>query len=259
MSVRFERYVAIGDSTTEGLDDPDGCGGYHGWANRFAEHLAAAQGSVLYANLAVRGLRTRRIRETQLDRALAMRPDVATVVSGTNDLMTWRFDPDAVIADAEAIQRALIASGCRVLTFTLPDLSRLMPRPFRPLGRRIVRLNDSLRAAAARTGATLVDTAAFEAALDTRFWSDDRLHANALGHARIAAALADAIGLSGFADWRAPLPSPPPHRFGYAIRAELAWTRRHLLPWIARHSRGRSSGDGRACKRPELALLRAGE
>src|SRR6476646_7866361 len=89
---RFERYVAIGDSTTEGLDDPDGRGGFRGWANRLAERLAAAQGRVLYANLAVRGLTTRRIRETQLAPALAMRPDLATVVSGTNDLLALRFD-----------------------------------------------------------------------------------------------------------------------------------------------------------------------
>ena len=33
----FSRYVAIGDSTTEGLDDPDGAGGYRGWADRLAE------------------------------------------------------------------------------------------------------------------------------------------------------------------------------------------------------------------------------
>ena len=37
---RFERYVAIGDSTAEGLDDPDGRGGYRGWANRL-ERFAA--------------------------------------------------------------------------------------------------------------------------------------------------------------------------------------------------------------------------
>ncbi len=52
----YERYVAIGDSSTEGLDHPDGQGGYRGWANRLAEQVAAAQGgSLLYANLAIRG------------------------------------------------------------------------------------------------------------------------------------------------------------------------------------------------------------
>ena len=36
-SLPFRRYVAIGDSSTEGLDDPDGRGGYRGWANRLVD------------------------------------------------------------------------------------------------------------------------------------------------------------------------------------------------------------------------------
>jgi hypothetical protein len=43
----FRRYVAIGDSTTEGLDDPDGAGGYRGWADRLAEMIANAQAEPL--------------------------------------------------------------------------------------------------------------------------------------------------------------------------------------------------------------------
>jgi hypothetical protein len=39
------------------------------------------------------------------------------------------------------------------------------------------------------------------------------------------------------------------------VRAELAWGRDHLLPWVWRHLRGRSSGDGRTAKLPELTLL----
>ena len=52
----FRRYVAIGDSSTEGLEDPDGHGGYRGWADRLAQHIADAQDEPLeYANLAIRG------------------------------------------------------------------------------------------------------------------------------------------------------------------------------------------------------------
>ena len=124
---RFERYVAIGDSSTEGLDDPDGAGGYRGWANRFAELLAAAQGSVLYANLGVRGKTTREIAVEQLPTALAMQPDLVTVFSGTNDVTARRFDLGRVAADVERLQRELVAGGATVLTFTLPDLSAVMP------------------------------------------------------------------------------------------------------------------------------------
>src|ERR1700712_2581988 len=119
----YERYVAIGDSTTEGLEDPDGQGGYRGWANRFAELVARQQKETLmYANLAVRGLRTRQILDTQLERALAMKPDLSTVVSGTNDVLRSKFDVDVFGRDVEQMQHALITQGATVLTFTLPDL-----------------------------------------------------------------------------------------------------------------------------------------
>lgn len=248
----FERYVAIGDSSTEGLEDPDGTGGYRGWANRLAERIAATQGSLLYANLGIRGRRTRQIRDDQLERACAMRPDLATVFSGTNDVVARRFDVEAVAADVEHLQRALIAAGATVLTFTLPDLTPVMPMA-RLIGDRVRGLNARLRAVAARTGARLVDFAALPVASDPRLWSDDRLHANSVGHERIAAALAHALGLPGAdGSWAEPLPAIPRPTSRERLAAELAWTRHHLLPWFWRHFNGRSSGDGRAPKRPEL-------
>ena len=49
-------FVALGDSFTEGLGDPHPDGtGYRGWADRFAERLAASRPGLRYANLAVRG------------------------------------------------------------------------------------------------------------------------------------------------------------------------------------------------------------
>lgn len=78
MTPQFKRYVAIGDSSTEGLQDPDGNGGYRGWANRLAERVAESQGGLLYANLGVRGKRSREIRAEQLGPALAMNPDLVS-------------------------------------------------------------------------------------------------------------------------------------------------------------------------------------
>lgn len=249
---RFERYVAIGDSTTEGLDDPDGRGGYRGWANRFAERIAAAQGGLLYANLAVRGLQARQIRERQLAQALSFRPDVATVVAGTNDLVRSRCDVQAVGEDVELMQRALIAGGATVLTFTLPDLGPVLPLA-RPLASRARALNDAIRAASSRSGAILLDFAAHAWASDPRLWSDDRFHANALGHARIGQALAHAVGIPGAdGSWADPLPPVARAGLGSRLRSEAAWWRGFLLPWLWRHARGRSSGDGRSAKRPEL-------
>ena len=251
-AVRFERYVAIGDSSTEGLDDPDGRGGFHGWANRLAERVARVQGRLLYANLAVRGRTTRAILEEQLEPALAMRHDLATIFSGTNDVVESRFDVDAFARDIGTIHRSLVGAGATVLCFTLPDLTPVMPMARRVMPRVLV-MNEAIRASAAENGAILVDVAAHPVASDPRLWSEDRLHANALGHARIAEALAHALGLpDANAGWAAPLPPAPRRTLIGTIGAEVRWGAKYLVPWVWRHARGRSSGDGQSAKRPAL-------
>jgi lysophospholipase L1-like esterase len=252
----YERYVAIGDSTSEGLDDPDGQGGYRGWANRLAERLAGLQGEVWYANLALRGRTTRQIRDEQLARAVAMRPNLATCVAGTNDVLRRTFDPVVFGAELFAMQSELRGAGATVLTFTLPDLTPIMPFA-RVLGNRVALLNEAIRESCAKSGAILCDLAAHPVASDPRLWSDDRLHANSLGHERIAEALAFHAGLPGTsASWSDPLPArPAPTRLDL-VRAEIAWGRNHLLPWVWRHLRGISSGDGLRCKFPELIRVR---
>jgi lysophospholipase L1-like esterase len=255
-SVRFARYVALGDSSTEGIDDPDGVGGYRGWSQRLAERIDATQGGgLLYANLAVRGLTTAEVREHQLAAALAMRPDLATVFCGTNDVTAPRFDAARVAADIAHMQRALVARGATVVSFTLPDLTPLMPLA-RLIAPRIAALNRALAESSRATGAILVDFAAHPVATDPRLWSEDRIHANSAGHARIADALAQALGLpGGDAAWSAPFPAVFAQTRLQWWAAELRWTRRHLLPWVWQGLRGRSSSQGRGPKRPDLAPL----
>ena len=184
-----------------------------------------------------------------------MRPDLATVVAGTNDVLGSRFDARPFRDDLFAMQKALVDQGAAVLTFTLPDLTPVMPFA-RILGDRVQRLNEAIRDACASSGAILCDLAAYPVASDPRLWSDDRLHANSLGHARIADALAYHLELPGTdRAWAEPLPDRPAPTFMDLVRAEVAWGRNHLLPWIWRHMRGISSGDGKTCKRPELTPL----
>ncbi len=249
---RFERYVAIGDSTVEGLDDPDGRGGYRGWANRLAERIARNQGGLRYANLAVRGRKSRDVLEEQLEPALAMKPDLAIVVSGTNDILRPRFDAEQTARDIERMQRAFIETGAIVLSFTLPDLTPVMPLA-RPLRARIRRFAAELVAAGKRSGAIVIDFTAHPVASDPRLWSEDRLHANSLGHARIAEALAEVLSLPHAGpEWAEALPEPPPRGVSGALAGELRWGRHYLLPWLSRHARGSSSGDGCRAKRPRL-------
>ena len=255
----FARYVALGDSSTEGIDDPDGEGGYRGWSQRLAERVDAAQGGgLLYANLAVRGLTTRQVRERQLESALAMRPDLATVFCGTNDVTAARFDPITVAADIAHMQRTLVESGATVLSFTLPDLTPLMPLA-RMIAPRITALNTALADASRASGAILVDFAAHSVATDQRLWSEDRIHANAAGHARIADALAHALALPESNEaWRMPFATALVRTRAQRWAAEARWVRRHLLPWIWLGLRGQSSADGRGPKRPLLTRVSQG-
>ena len=51
----IDAFVAIGDSFTEGLNDPAPGGGFRGWADLVAGALAAQRPGFRYANLAIRG------------------------------------------------------------------------------------------------------------------------------------------------------------------------------------------------------------
>jgi len=206
----WQRYVAIGDSSTEGLDDPDGSGGFRGWADRLAEHIARHQGGLEYANLAVRGRATAQIMAEQLPVALSLRPDLVTVVAGMNDLMRPAFDPVAVAAEVGTMFAALVQQGATVLSFTLPDPTPNMPFAWW-LRSRVASLNDELLAIGDRVGVIMVDVGGFCHASDPRLWSDDRLHGNDAGHALVAQALAHGLGLPGAdASWADPLPAVPP-------------------------------------------------
>lgn len=250
--VTYARYVALGDSQTEGLGDGDDATGLRGWADRLAERLAVANPSLRYANLAVRGRVAEQVRAEQLGPALALRPDLATVLAGVNDLLRPRFDAAEVVAHLEEMFAALTASGARVATATFPDVGRIAPlaRPLRP---RVLDLNARIRAAAARHHVTVAETAYPPVTTDPRLWSRDRLHASPLGHDRIAAAIADALGLPGSDDtWTLPLPSLAAPTGPRAAVAEVRWGAAFLGPWLVRRVRGRSSGDGRTAKRPDL-------
>ncbi|MET9609031.1 SGNH/GDSL hydrolase family protein [Streptomyces sp. NPDC006512] len=248
----YLRYVALGDSQTEGVGDGTDAAGLRGFADRLAEHLAAVNPGLLYANLAVRGRLAGQVRAEQLEPALALRPDLATVVAGVNDLLRPGFDAAEVAGRLEEMFAALTAAGATVATVTFPDIGKIAPaaRPLRP---RLHELNDRIREAAARHGVLVAETGVHAVGADPRLWTADRLHASPLGHARIAAALAEAVGVPGSDDsWTHPLPPLPAPSPARAVAAELAWAAGFLGPWLGRRLRGRSSGDGRGAKRPVL-------
>ncbi|MFI1917380.1 SGNH/GDSL hydrolase family protein [Nocardia sp. NPDC020380] len=249
---RYTRYVALGDSQTEGVGDGTDRTGLRGWADRLADWLAHGNPDVEYANLAVRGKLARQIRAEQLDAALAMRPDLATVCAGMNDLLRPSFDPDEVYGHIDAMFAALTGQGIVVATLTFPDVTQIIPVT-KPIRRRVDAINERMRSAAARYGVIVAETGRFEVVSDRRLWSPDRLHASPIGHQRIADAVAEALHLPGSDhSWTRPLTPPLPNRAMLdAITTEFQWAATALAPWIMHRVQGKSSGDRRRAKRPQ--------
>ena len=244
------RYVAIGDSTVEGLEDPGPDGVYVGWADRLARHLRSVHADLTYANLAVRGMTAHEVRTTQLERALSLRPDIAVVVAGVNDILRPRFDGEALRNDLLAMHAALHDTGARVATFTMPDMAKVAPLAVVLRGR-LAALNEITREAAARYGTAVADLAAEPLSSDPAVWHGDRLHANSEGHRRIALALAESLGVDS-GDWREPLPEVPGQPLPVVVVRELAWVATHLAPWLWGRLTSRAPEEPPACKRPDL-------
>ena len=245
----WSRFVAVGDSFTEGLDDrlPDGA--YRGWADLVASRLAGESPDLQYANLAVRGRLLGPILAEQVPAALAMRPDLVSIAGGGNDILRPRCDLAQVGTVVRTAVADLAASGATVIVFAGFNPTRL------PLGGRLrnraLVLNAHARRAAADFGATLVDLWNLPGLYDPAVWSEDRLHLNSVGHRRVAIAVLDALGLKADLEQ---LESAEPVRARWVDgrMADVRWSRHPLAPWVVRRIRGQSSGDDVEPKRPVL-------
>ncbi len=259
MTATWQRYVAIGDSFTEGMSDPDPGrpDRFRGWADRLAERLAAdlsEPADFRYANLAVRGRLIDDVVGPQLTAALALRPDLISMVGGGNDLLRPQVDVDALAARLEHAVVTARQSGADVLLATPTD----------PGGAPVIKLTRGRAAVytahihtiARRHGARVIHQWGLTALQDWRMWAEDRIHMTPEGHHRVAEAAYSALqGLPDDGDWTHPLPPVPVSTGLVRLRENADWAKGYLAPWVQRRLQGRSSGDGRDPKRPTLERL----
>jgi lysophospholipase L1-like esterase len=248
----FHRYVALGDSFTEGVGDPDPerPNGLRGWADRVAEALAEQVPDLGYANLAIRGRKLRQVVEEQVGAAIRLGPDLVSIHAGGNDVLRPKVDLDA-LAEAydEAIGR-LTDSGAHVVVFTIfdPGGSGL----YAAVRGRMAIFNELVREISERHDASLVDMWRMRERDIAAVMDVDRMHLNPIGHQRIAQAVLDALGVEHALVPDVPLPTDPLSR-RQRLRADATWAREFLAPWVHRRLTGRSSGDSVEPKRPTLA------
>lgn len=247
---KFDSYIALGDSFTEGLDDPAEQGGFRGWADQVAETLAKDNPAFRYANLAVRGKLVRQVVDDQVPRAVEMRPALVSLSAGGNDIIRPGSDPDATAEIFASAVATLRAAGADVLIGTGFD-TRQTP-VLRRIRGKIGTYNAHLRSIADTYGCYVMDLWSMRVLLDARAWSEDRLHLSTEGHRRVALRACETLGVQTDGDWREPWPPPPERSWREQRGEDIHWARQYLAPWIGRRLRGRSSGDGRGPKRPEL-------
>lgn len=248
----YSRYVALGDSQTEGLWDGDDTVGVAGFADRLATILDRHYPGLLYANLAIRGKRIRDVIDAQIPRALEMRPDLITVCIGMNDATSAGRTFHRALGDLDAMYGTLAQTGATVVTTTFPDITKILPLG-RLIAGRIVQINDVISDAARRHGFGLVDLYNAPSMGQPQTWSHDRMHASSAGHTLFAEAAAEALNLPGSShDWAQVVESDDLSTFWERQGAQLRWTQNLLLPFLWRTMRGKSAGDGREPKRGTL-------
>lgn len=245
----WSRYVAMGDSFTEGIGDPEPSspGGYRGWADRLAEELSRDRDDFRYANLAIRGRLLGQILDEQLEPALALKPDLVSISAGGNDLIRPGSDPDSLAERLDAAVGKMTAAGSTVLLFNGPDIR---DTPVLGMVRgRVAIYNENLRTIASRHDAVVADMWSLRELTDPQMWAEDRLHFAPLGHHTIAIMALNALNVSHSLVPQRPQPLPP-QKWQTARAEDLVWAREFLVPWVLRRLRHQSSGDGISAKRP---------
>jgi lysophospholipase L1-like esterase len=251
----FHRYVALGDSFTEGVGDADASrpNGVRGWADRVAEVLATRADDFGYANLAIRGRLMRGVLAEQVEPALSLEPDLVTIYAGGNDLIRPRVDIDALGERYDEAVGKLAATGATVGVFTAFDPGG--GGPFARLRGRFAVYNERVREIADRHGAVVLDSWRMRPEHPEHMWSEDRLHLGPLGHRAVAIEVLDTLGIPHELDLSDPTGSLGETPFRAGRRADLDWVVRHAAPWIRRRLTGKSSGDGVSPKRPTLTPI----
>lgn len=244
------RFVAIGDSFTEGVGDPNLLypNGVRGWADRMARQLGRDDERWEYANLAIRSKYLGEVIEEQLPDALALRPTLASFYAGGNDILSIRVDMDSVMRRYEGALAQLTSAVPDVVVFTTFD-STTTP-VLEPVRRRITFYNNAVRELARSYNAILVDHTLLNQFRDRRMWAPDRIHMARPGHKVLAAEVLKTLGIPHTLK----LPELPPfeHRpWRDVLKTEGAWVRHEVIPLFRRRMNGVREGDSLTPKWPD--------
>jgi len=252
----FRRYVAIGDSLTEGLGDErfNWDRRHAGWADRLAAILHESNAhdgyALRYANLAVRSRRIEHVMTRQLEHALHLKADLVTVMAGGNNL--WRSGTDWEHLRGlyrDGISR-LRDSGATVLVAN--SINPVHVRAFSSGRARAARMTEMIEGIAAEMECGVIDLYRHELLHDVRAWARDRVHFGVGAHSSVANVAAGVLNLSQ----RILMPENEVLSDArHSTRDVAAWLARDVTPYFVRVARGTTAGDRVVAKRPQLSPI----
>ena len=237
----------------EGIGDEYQDGTPRGWADRVAEGLAMRLDEpVYYANFAIRGRILKPIATQQLDAALALdpKPDVILFNGGGNDMLRPTFSVPKLMRLTRTAIAKCEAAGVPLVFVTGASPTNRLPLAKLMAGRGTAYM-DAARDLVAETGNQLINNWDDKETPDLRYWADDRLHLGPRGHERVAANVLTHLGY--------PTPMPPPGEPAPppSKRSERDYRRKHILPYVGRRLRSRSTSIGVLPKFPTWHLMGA--
>ena len=251
--MKYTRFIALGDSMTEGMSDEQVNGKYRGWADRAADVMAKEISDFTYMNLAVRGKLLQQVIDDQIPLVAPHVTGKETLISfhaGANDVIRPNYNPELAKPKYRKGVADLTATGGTVVLFTVIENVDGKSKVADMWRERFSDFNEHVREVAKEFGAILMEAQKAPFLADRRFLNKDRLHLNAEGHWRLSQAVLEGLGYQFDSAWRIPLDAPSKRSKFDSLFENAIWIGTFVLPWIWRRARGKSSGDGRSCKYP---------
>ncbi|MGN7893521.1 SGNH/GDSL hydrolase family protein [Bacillus sp. 22475] len=182
----WKRFVAIGDSFTEGIGDEVEGIALKSWVDHFVQ---LCENDIEYANFAKRGLVTKEIRSQQLEKALTFNPDLVSLIAGANDVLKGRWNHDAYKNDMEFMIDTLSKAGADIIIADLPDFTVRLPlasEKKQVIKEQLLEANEVIRSLSREYKFHHVDFWNHHLVNENTLWSKDLIHPNSKGYVKVA-------------------------------------------------------------------------
>ncbi|KAA0761805.1 SGNH/GDSL hydrolase family protein [Bacillus sp. SH5-2] len=182
----WKRFVAIGDSFTEGIGDEVEGIALKSWVDHFVQLCV---NDIEYVNFAKRGLVTKEIFSQQLEKALTFKPDLVSLIAGANDVLKGRWNHQAYKNDMEFMIDKLSKTDADIIIANLPDFTVRLPfssEKKQVIKEQLIEANDVIGSLSREYKLHHIDFWNHQLVSDNTLWSTDLIHPNSKGYVKVA-------------------------------------------------------------------------